>query len=181
MNLSRTARAITGSSKAALGLASAVVCVGLLAAPALATTATPLYPHGTPVISSITISGYPKPATPTITVTGTGFGARPANGISPATLTNCGGFANPTGLDYGKSTLWLLDGSASAGLYGAWQFGANFTGTNGNCGGVIIYRWTNHKVVFGLGSAYMVQPPGLQSGDTVCVSVDGVPGCLTLP
>jgi hypothetical protein len=120
----------------------------------------------TPVISSITVSGYPKPAAPAITVTGTGFGARPANGISPATLSNCGGFVNPTGLDYGKSDLWLLDGSASAGLYGAWQFGANFTSANGNCGGVIIYRWTNHKIVFGLGSAYPARPFGLQSGDT---------------
>jgi hypothetical protein len=28
---------------------------------------------------------------------------------------------NPTGLDYAKPNRWLLDGSASAGLYGVWR------------------------------------------------------------
>ena len=32
---------------------------------------------------------------------------------------------------------------------------------------MVIRTWTNTKVVFGLGSAYPVQPPGLKSGDTV--------------
>jgi hypothetical protein len=65
-------------------------------------------------------------------------------------------------------------------LYGARQFGANFTSRNGNCSGVIIDTWTSTKVVFGLGSAYTVQPRGLKSGDTLCISAKGVPGRLKL-
>jgi hypothetical protein len=87
---------------------------------------------------------------------------------------------NPSGLDYAKPNRWLLDGSASARLYGAGQFGANLTSRNGNRDGVITDTWTNTKVAYGSGSVYMVQPPGLKSGDIVCVSVKGVPGCLKL-
>jgi hypothetical protein len=174
MSLSRTTRAI-------LGLALAAACLGLLAVPALAR---PAAAHSVqtaaPAISSITISGFPKPATPTIKVTGTGFGSRPTNGVPASLLSNCKTPLKPTGLDYGTSGLWLLDGSAAAGLHGAFQFGANFTSSVGDCGGVTIESWTGTKVVFTLGFAYQQQRPGLTAGNTVCVSVKGVPGCLKL-
>jgi hypothetical protein len=132
---------------------------------------------------SIVITGYPLPSTPTITVEGSGFGAEPTGGTPPSQFANCDFNPAFTGLDYGKSAVWLLDGSHSAGLYGAFQEGANFSADNGNCGGVIISHWSSNKVVFGLGSDYTDAGSGvgLTSGDTVCVSIKGVPGCIKLP
>jgi hypothetical protein len=174
MRLSRTTRAVLGLALAATGL-------GLVAAPALARSiAGRSALTAAPAISSITISGFPKPATPVIKVTGTGFGTRPANGVPASMLSNCKTVVKPTGEDYGKSALWLLDGSASGGLHGAWQFGANFTSTVGDCGGVTIDSWTRTRVVFKLGLAYALQRQGLKAGNTVCVSIKGVPGCLKL-
>jgi hypothetical protein len=161
----------------AAGLAATLTATGLLAGPAFASAFTG---PAVPSISSITVSGYPQPATPTVTVSGSGFGAAPS-GVSPATLANCEYNNTLTGRDYGKSNLWLLDASRSAGLYRAFQEGANFSATNGNCGGIIIDSWTSREVQFTLGTGYQSPlSPGLQSGDTVCVEIKGVPGCLTL-
>ena len=138
-------------------------------------------PSAVPTISSITVTGYPKPGAPTFTIQGSGFGSAPTNGIAPSTLANCGPGWAGTGLDYGTSTLWMLDTAQSVGLDGAWQDGANFTSTNGNCEGVVIQSWTPTQIVFGLSSTYEAFSWGLASGNTVCVEVKGVPGCLTLP
>jgi hypothetical protein len=59
--------------------------------------------------------------------------------------------------------------------------GANFTPATGNCSGLLIQSWTRNKVVFKVGSRYAGDGVSLTSGDTVCVSVKGVPGCTTLP
>jgi hypothetical protein len=158
-------------------VATAVPLVAVTASPAAA-TAQP----AVPVISSLSISGYPKPAVPTITVQGSGFGSAPENGIVPSTLPNCGSGWSGTGLDYGKSTLWLLDASQSFGLYGAWQDGADLGTYSGNCEGVVIQKWTSTQIIFGLGSRYPAIPgTSLTSGNTVCVQVKGVTGCLQLP
>jgi hypothetical protein len=160
---------------AAAVLATAAAVSGLLALPAFSQ---PL----TPSISSITITGYPQPLTPVVVVAGSGFGFAPTWRISPSALADCRPFGHLTGYDFGTSAIWLLDASHSAGLYGAFQEGANFSGANGNCGGVIIETWTPNKVVFTLGSGYQIPgSPGLQSGDSVCVEIKGVPGCSTLP
>ncbi len=163
------------------GLAAGdTVCVevkGALGCLTLPSTA----PSAVPAISSITVTGYPKPAAPTFTVQGSGFGSVPTNGIAPSALANCGPGWAGTGLDYGTSNLWMLDTAQSVGLDGAWQDGANFTSTNGNCEGVVIQSWTPTQIVFGLSSTYESFSWGLASGNTVCVEVKGVPGCLTLP
>jgi hypothetical protein len=170
---------------AAIALAVAVVAACLLATPALAhagaPAAKPSITSVVPSISSITVTGYPHPATPTITVAGSGFGSAPTGGIAPSALGGCGPAWSGTGMDYGRSNLWLLDTAQSVGLYGAWQNGANFSHNAGNCEGVVIDTWTTTKVVFGFGSTYGSHSWGLSSGNTVCVEVRGVPGCLTLP
>jgi hypothetical protein len=136
-----------------------------------------------PVISGITITGYPLPSTPTVTVTGSGFGQAPRNGVSPVTLTGTGCNADleeTDGLDYGTSNIWLLDASKTAGLFGAMQFGANFTKVDGNCAGVVIESWSSSQVVFTLGNDYRVAKVSMAAKDSVCVEIKGVPGCTTL-
>ncbi len=133
-----------------------------------------------PTVSTISIpaSGYPLPAHPVITVTGSGFGAKPAGGVSPSQLTNCG---SGTGLDFPNSQLWLLDASRSGGLSGAFEEGELFTPTTGNCGGIVLKLWTATKVVFTLGSRYAADGHSLEPGDVVCVDVKSVPACTMLP
>jgi hypothetical protein len=128
-------------------------------------------------VSSVSISGYPT--SPTITVVGSGFRRHAfTNGVSPATLSNCG---SGTGLDYPKSELWLLDASRSGGLSGAFQEGSLFSRTTGNCGGIIISSWSRSQIVFTLGSRYSTDGHYLESGDVACVDVELVPACTTLP
>lgn len=131
-----------------------------------------------PTVSSISITGYPLPATPTITVNGSNFGSTaPTNGVSPVTLTDCG---SGTGFDYPKGELWLLDGSRSGGLSGAFQEGEYFGHHEGNCGGIVISSWTASEIKFTLGSRYATDGHSLQAGDTVCIDVKEVPACTVL-
>jgi hypothetical protein len=177
--INRIRRSDTGRrSKAAAGLLVAGIVLGLAAAPALASA---MRATTVPNISSITVTGYPKPATPTFTVLGSGFGSRPGNGIAPSKLPGCGRAWAGTGLDYGASNLWMLDTVQSAGRSRAWQAGANVTGAKGNCVGVVIRAWTRSEIVFGLGSTYGKFSLGLASGNTACVEIKGALGCLTLP
>jgi hypothetical protein len=166
-----------GAKFAAGALGAAVVASAVVGVPAA------FAQHNSPApvtISSITVSGYPLPATPTVTVSGSGFGSAPAHGIAPSSLSNCGG--SGTGLDYGPSTLWLLDASHSSGpgLLNSFQEGAYFTKKVGNCGGIDISSWTTTQVQFTLGSRYAAGPNSLTSGDDVCVEIKGVPGCIKL-
>ena len=74
-------------------------------------------------------TGYPVPATPTITAEGSDFGAKPTGGISPSTLSDCGGSGN--GKDFAQPNISLLDAT------GGFEEGAYINGTSvGNCGGV---------------------------------------------
>jgi hypothetical protein len=164
-------------AKMAAGLAATGILLGFVAVPALGAAIRSTVPS----ISSITVTGYPKPAIPTFTIRGSGFGSAPTDGIVPSKLDNCGPGWAGSGLDYGRSNLWMLDTAQSVGLHGAWQDGADFTTTNGNCEGVVIQSWTATEIVFGLASTYETNSWGLTAGNTVCVSVKGVPGCLKLP
>lgn len=131
-----------------------------------------------PTVSSVSVTGYPLPASPTVTVSGSNFGPAPTRGVSPARLSNCG---SGTGLDYPGSQLWLLDASRGGGLSGAFEEGELFNSTTGNCGGIIIQSWSSTQATFTLGSRYATDGHSLESGDTVCVDVKQVPACTVLP
>ena len=154
----------------ALVAASAAIMASLVGA-GIALANTP-----TPSITSVKVSGYPL--SPVVTIHGSNFGASPSGGKQVSSL-GCG--ATATGVDYPNSGLWLLDGSRSGGLHGAFQEGSLFTATAGNCGGDIITQWTSTKVIFHFGSRYLADSWHLQAGDKVCVAVKDVPACLTLP
>lgn len=158
------------------------ITVALAAAAGTSATAlaVPAIADGHPTtVSSISVTGYPKPAQPTVTVTGVGFGAAPTGGVSPSRLSNC---HSGTGLDYGPSKLWFLDATQQSGpgLVGAFQEGANQSRSYGNCGGIVIESWSSTKAVFTFGSRYASDPAGLQPGDPVCVSVKGAIACTRL-
>jgi hypothetical protein len=162
----------------AVAIGAAVAASAVIGVPLA--VAGPATTNVTRAISSISIKGFPLPATPTITVTGKSFGKAPTKGTSPSTFANCGG--SGTGFDYGPSKLWLLDASRSsgAGLLGAFQEGANATKTYGDCGGIIISSWSSTQVVFTLGSGYAAGSTSLKAGDEVCVEIKGLPGCTKL-
>jgi hypothetical protein len=75
-------------------------------------------------------------AAPTITVTGTGFGAKPAGQPDQA----CGG--TYTGDYYGPSFYFWDDTPY-------WE-----SGLIGDCIGMAVSSWTSHQIVFSFGSAY---------------------------
>jgi hypothetical protein len=104
---------------------------------AFASTAGATYP-----ITSVVFTG--SSAAPTITVNGTGFGARPPRGTDNS-VTSCGPYTN-NGKVYANS-LWFLDDTNE------WQAGAGKP-PNQNCIGVIVVSWTSTQVVLQFGSAY---------------------------
>jgi hypothetical protein len=106
-----------------------------------------------PSITGVTWSG--SPSAPSITVTGSNFGAYPPIG----TPENCQ--AGDTGDDYGSSGLWFNDGTQG------WT-----AGQAGDCIGLIVTSWSSTQVVFGFGNEYGNYPP-IQSGDQIGVEVQG--------
>ena len=124
-------------------------------------------------ISAVAISG--SLASPTVTVTGTGFGSIPKHGVAVASITSCTGQSGTgaqAGMDYPKGELWVSDATAG------WS-GGHFSGqASSNCIGVNISSWSPTQVVFTLGDGYG-GTSGLGSfrdGDGVVVSVKGAPG-----
>ena len=106
-----------------------------------------------PAITGVSFSG---PGTsPSITVTGTNFGAYPPIG-TPETCQ-----AGDTGDDYGSRGLWFSDTTQG------WT-----AGQAGDCIGLIVTSWSNTQVVFGFGNEYASYPP-TQSGHQVEVDVQG--------
>ena len=101
-------------------------------------------------ISAVYVSG--SPSSPTITVTGSGFGSETALGTAenpadyfPAGATVCSG---NLGSDYGAN-LYLQDTS------GGWNAGKGATSTaNGDQIGLVISSYSDTKIVFTLGSCY---------------------------
>ena len=107
-----------------------------------------------PSITAVTFTG--TSADPTITVTGSGFGAGPPIG-SPQTCQS-----GDTGDDYGSSGLWFSDATQ-----GGWT-----AGQDGDCIGLIVSAWSGSQVVFGFGNEY-ANYPAIQSGDQIEVDVQG--------
>jgi hypothetical protein len=107
-----------------------------------------------PSITGVSFTG--TSAAPTITVTGSGFGAGPPIG-TPETCQ-----AGDTGDDYGSSGLWFSDTTQ-----GGWT-----AGQAGDCIGLIVGSWSSSQVVFGFGNEY-ANYPSIQSGDQIGVGVQG--------
>ncbi len=101
-------------------------------------------PTASPIITGITFNG--SVSSPTITVTGTGFGKTPPEGTSDAN-TGCGDHRRGNGDVYGTNGLWFLDDTK------VWQAGYS-NSSGGNCIGLIIESWTTTQVMFGFGVAY---------------------------
>ena len=140
MHRNARSRAATGRRPARVALGSlaltAALAVGVLTAGAASASTAP-------VVTGVTLTG--NPSTPTVTVTGTGFGSKAPKGYS-AGNTSCGTYSN-NGDWYGKSGLWFGDNTHQ------WQAGFG-KGTNGNCIGLIVVQWSSTQVVFQFGSAY---------------------------
>lgn len=159
----------------ALAATAAVVWLSSAAASPVAHAAKAKAPA---IITGIKVTGYPLPAEPTITITGTGFGKEPSNGVSPNNMANCG--TGNTGLDYGPDAVWANDASKEDGLYGTTRWGGYVTKTWGDCSGIFIHTWTSTEVVFTLGSRYARDGVSMESGDRICAMIHGALGCLKL-
>jgi hypothetical protein len=98
-----------------------------------------------PSISSVSFSGTPGPgvASPTITITGSNFGATAPAGTSNNT-TGCGPYT-ANGEVYGGKLYFTDDANFEAG-YG------NSSGAD--CIGIIVASWSPTKVVLQFGNAY---------------------------
>ena len=114
-----------------------------------------------PAISGVTVSG--TSANPTVTVTGSGFGASPPIG-TPETCES-----GDTGDDYGSVGLWFSDKSA------AWT-----AGQAGDCIGLIVSSWSDTQVVYTFGNEY-ANYPAVGSGTQAEVGVQGATFTTTLP
>ena len=131
------------------------------------------------IITGIQVEGYPLPAVPTITVTGSGFGEAPKKGISPNKLENCG--TGNTGTDYGPSAVWANNASTEDGLYGTTRWGGYVTKKWGDCSGVNIVSWISSRVVFTVGSRYARDGVSIESGNTICAMIKAGLGCKVVP
>jgi hypothetical protein len=95
-----------------------------------------------PAISGVNFTG--GTATPTVTITGHGFGATPPVGASD-NATNCGNYTS-NGEDYGTANLEFVDnGNFAAG---------GGTPPNGDCVGLVLQSWSTDRVVYRFGNAY---------------------------
>jgi hypothetical protein len=112
-----------------------------------------------PSISGVTLTG--TPASPTITVTGSNFGAS-APADSPETCQN-----GDTGDIFSASGLVFQDLSEGWGA-----------GEAGDCIGLLLTSWSSTKVVFTLGSQYANFGP-IKTGDQVEATILGAPHTVT--
>ena len=130
--------------RAKAAVLAATTAAGLLTIPALAASAARVSAPR-PSISSVSFSGTHGPgvASPTITITGSGFGATAPAGTSDNT-TSCGPYT-ANGKVYG-SKLYFLDDA---------NFEAGFSNSSGaDCVGIIVASWSPTKVVLQFGNAY---------------------------
>jgi hypothetical protein len=130
-------------AKAAV-LAAATAALALATIPALTASAARVSAPR-PSISSVSFSGTHGPgvASPTITVTGSGFGASAPAGTSDNT-TSCGPYT-ANGKVYGGKLYFTGDAN----------FEAGFSNSGGaDCVGIIAVSWSPAKVVLQFGNAY---------------------------
>ena len=139
----------------------------LVLSPALLTT-TDASAASVPSISAVYVSG--ATSSPTVTVTGQGFGTESALGVAQDPVAyfptgvsnNCNG---NLGNDYGAN-LYLQDTSAN------WNAGEGGTPTaNGDQIGLVISSYSDTKIVFTLGSCYSFYR--LSAGDAYTMNVLG--------
>jgi hypothetical protein len=115
-------------------------------------------------VKSVSFSG--SSAKPRITVTGTGFGAKPPKSYSDAS-NSCGNYGVKNGDRYGPGGLWFLDRTRT------WQAGRG-TASRGNCIGLVVTHWSPTKVVFHFGVAYGTTGQWvLNSGDRYILQLKG--------
>ncbi|SOB88817.1 hypothetical protein [Streptomyces sp. 1331.2] len=98
-----------------------------------------------PGITSVAFSGTAGPwvASPTVTITGSGFGATPPPG-APNNATSCGTYS-ANGYAYG-SQLYFTDDN---------DFEAGYSSSSGaNCIGITVVSWSANQVVLQFGNAY---------------------------
>jgi hypothetical protein len=95
------------------------------------------------------------PTAPTVTVTGTNFGATAPTG----TPESCQG--GDTGNDYANNALYFQDSTENWGA-----------GGTGNCIGLVVSSWSATQVVFTIGSEYANYGP-IKTGDQIEAVVKG--------
>jgi hypothetical protein len=98
-----------------------------------------------PNITSVSFAGTAGPgvASPTVTITGSGFGATAPKGTSDNT-TSCGAYS-ANGKVYGAKLYFLDDAN----------FEAGYSDSSGaNCIGITVVSWSPGKVVLTFGNAY---------------------------
>jgi hypothetical protein len=116
-----------------------------------------------PGISSVSFSGTAGAgvASPTITITGSHFGATAPKGTSDNTTT-CGSYT-ANGDVYGSKLYFVDDGKLEAGY-------SNSTGAT--CIGIIVVSWSATKVVLQFGNSYGTFPHWyLSNGDGYAISI----------
>jgi hypothetical protein len=129
---------------AAVLAAAAATALALATVPALAASAARASAPR-PGIASVSFSGTHGPgvASPTITITGTNFGATAPAGTSDNT-TSCGAYT-ANGKVYGGKLYFTDDANFEAGY-------SNSAGAD--CVGIIVVSWSPTKVVLTFGNAY---------------------------
>ena len=100
-------------------------------------------PSATPVITGVSFIGSTA-ATPTVIITGHGFGTEPAGILD--TNTPCNTFNN-NGNDYPLSILRFWDQTANF-------YAGGGIPPSGDCIGLIVQSWSAHQVVYNFGAAY---------------------------
>ncbi len=146
-----------------MGKPLATIVAVLIASTVAVGIAGPAYATG-PTIDSVVLGG--TPASPSFTVTGSGFGAPPT---ADALGHPCG---STTGYDYGPNALSLRDKKAVFGPQRKWEAGVSKL-SGYDCIGDVIQTWTDSTVVFSLGSAYDDVDYQLTEGDPLKIGVKG--------
>jgi hypothetical protein len=141
----------------------------------------PSAPGCGPVITSITFSGSDAccpGSSPTVTVTGQGFGASAPPG-SDNSENSCGSYTN-NGSDYGDA-LNTTDTHTDSSL--PWTAGMG-TPPTGSCVGLRVQSWSDTSVVFdfgGSGSAYQSFDEWfLENGDSFTLALKGASSTVTV-
>ncbi|MFB8178973.1 hypothetical protein ACFC8N_23545 [Streptomyces sp. NPDC055966] len=117
-----------------------------------------------PSITSVTFSGTHGPgvASPTITVSGSGFGTTAPAGADN-NVTSCGTYTG-NGNAYGNQLYFIDDNNFEAGYS---------DGNGANCIGVTVVSWSSNRVVLRFGNAYgSFAHWYLSNGDGYALSVD---------
>lgn len=133
------------SQKARMAASVLTLATGLAATAAAPDAASAATSGARPSITSVSFSGTSGSwvASPTITLTGSNFGATPPAGTSDNN-TSCGGYT-ANGNVYGYQLYFLDDNNFEAGA-------SNSGGAD--CVGISVVSWSDNQVVLQFGNAY---------------------------